>query len=76
MLFFTNQCLQFLYEMEITIPYHLSGASPLPLDMGYLLTVTSVLCRSCSSAYWLSGASLPLDVVLDPGERSSDLTRD
>ena len=40
---------------------HLAGASPLPLDVGYFLKVTSGPHTYCSRAYCLSGASLPLD---------------
>ena len=42
--------------------YHLAGASPLFLDVGYFLTVAQVLCSCRSSAYHLAGASLPLDM--------------
>ena len=42
--------------------YHLAGASPLPLDLGYLLKVTPVPRSQHFSAYHLAGASLPLDV--------------
>ena len=42
--------------------YHLSGASPLPLDMGYLLIAVPVPCRCSSNAYHLSGAPLSLDM--------------
>ena len=42
--------------------YHLTEASPLPLDVGFLLKVTPVPCSHHSIAYHFSGASLPLDV--------------
>ena len=34
--------------------YRLSGASPLPLDVRYLVTVAPALCGHCSSAYCLA----------------------
>ena len=37
-------------------------ASPLPLDVGYLLKFTPALYSRCSRAYHLAGASLPLDM--------------
>ena len=47
---------------------HLAGASPLPLDAGYLLRVTSVPHSHRSSTYHLAGASLlcpwPWDISL------------
>ena len=48
--------------MQFRPSYHLAGASPLPLEMGYLLKVTPALHSCCSSAYHLAGASLPLDM--------------
>ena len=48
--------------MQFCPSYHLVGASPLPLDAGYLLKVTPVLHSCHSSAYSLAGASLSLDV--------------
>ena len=48
--------------MQFHPAYHLAGASPLLLDIGYLLKVTPAPCSRCSSAYRLAGASLPLDV--------------
>ena len=47
--------------MQFPPPHHLAGASPLPLDMGYLLKVAPEPCNHCSSAYCLDGTSLPLD---------------
>ena len=41
-------------------PYHLAGASPLPLDMGYLLTVTPVPCSHHINAQDSKKSSLNL----------------
>ena len=41
---------------------HLARAPPLPLNVGYLLKVSSAPHSRCSSTYHLVGASLPLDV--------------
>ena len=41
---------------------HLVGASPFPLDVGYLLKVAPAPRSHRSSVYHLAGASLPLDV--------------
>ena len=50
------------HELAPPTVYRLAGSSPLPLDMGYLLTAAPVL-RSCrSNAYRLAEASLTLDV--------------
>ena len=35
--------------MQFPPPHHLAGASPLPLDMGYLLKVTPVPCSRRSN---------------------------
>ena len=49
--------------MRMCPSYHLAGASPLPLDVRYLLKVAPVPHSCRSSAYHLAGAStLPLDV--------------
>ena len=40
--------------------YHLAGASPLPLDVGYLLKVAPALRSRCSRAYHLTWVSLTL----------------
>ena len=60
--------------------YHLAGVSPLPLDVGYPVTVTPALQGHWSSAYCLSGVSLPLDMgltqekrVVTPPETDPDL---
>ena len=45
--------------MQFRPSYHLAGAFPLPLEMGYLLKVAPALHSCCSSAYHLAGASLP-----------------
>ena len=42
--------------------YRLAGASPLPLDVGYLLKVAPSLHSRHSSTYCPDVASLPLDV--------------
>ena len=42
--------------------HHLAWASPLPLDVGYLLKVAPVPHSHHSSAYHLAGASLTLDM--------------
>ena len=44
------------------VSYHLAGARPLFLDVGYLLTVTQGLHSRHSSAHQFARASLPLDV--------------
>ena len=43
--------------------YRLAGASPLPLDVGYLLNVTPAPHSHHSSTYHVARTSLPLDVV-------------
>ena len=42
--------------------FHFPGASPLPLDVGYLPTAAPALCSHRSSAYHLTGFSLALDL--------------
>ena len=42
--------------------YHLAGAFPLPLDVGYLPKVAPAPRSRLSSTYHLDGASLPLDM--------------
>ena len=42
-------------------PHHLAWASPLPLDVGYLLKVAPASCNRHSSAYHFAGASLTLE---------------
>ena len=51
--------------------YHLSGSSPLPLDMRYILKVTLALHGCHSSTYSLAGASLSLDMGYSPHSHSS-----
>ena len=49
-------------EFMISPSYHLFGAFPLALDLGYLPNVTSAPYSCLSSSYHLAGASLTLDV--------------
>ena len=49
------------FQMLFPTSYHLAGASPLPLDVAYLLKVAPAPHSHHSSAYHLAGASLLLD---------------
>ena len=49
--------------------YHLAGVSHLPLDVEYPVTITPALHGHRSSAYCLSGISLPLDMGLTQEKR-------
>ena len=48
--------------MQIFPSYHLSGASPLPVDVGYLLKVAPALDSHHSSGYHRAGSSPTLDM--------------
>ena len=65
-LFEPPECLWQVWGLILNVIYHLARVSPLPLDMGYLLKVATVLCSCRSSTYCRSDAKAEAPILCPP----------